>query len=119
MRMVPPRLQKRMVSSVHAGKRQFGVGHFGRPKGRARGQMGLKKHFGVSQIESKKNSKYFISHLHSIGRTSIGVVPDDRCQHLVVAAAVFQGQSHHPPARLGHVRVPRERRVVQLMLMLT
>ena len=61
MRMVPPRLQKRMVSSVHAGKRQFGVGHFGRPKGRARGQMGLKKHFGVSQIESKKNSKYFIT----------------------------------------------------------
>ena len=62
MRMVPPRLQKRMVSSVHAGKRQFGVGHFGRPKGRARGQMGLKKHFTFqSQIESKKNSKYFIT----------------------------------------------------------
>ena len=46
--MVPPRLQHRMVSSV-AGEREFGVGHFGCPKGRAWRQIGLKNEEGTER----------------------------------------------------------------------
>ena len=153
MRMAPSR-----VASVvmHAGKRQFGVGHFGRPERRARGQMRLKKHLtgvrltlaqkvfpsteilkimarkvaanlpissldkgGQRNLASNLSCHKFeelckLQHLYSIGRTSTRVVP---CHHCVVAAAaVFEGQPHQhsPVARLGHLRIPGERRVVQL-----
>ena len=69
----------------------------------------------MSPIYTRKPKwfKAFSRHLHSIGETSPNVGPGYRCQHLVVAAAIFDGQPHRSPVR---VRVPGERRVVQLML---
>ena len=74
--------------------------------------FGLKR-FLKGYLLLPKWFKAFYKHLHSIGETSPNVGPGYRCQHLVVAAAIFDGQPHHSPVR---VRVPGERRVVQLML---
>ena len=72
----------------------------------------LKKRY--SRIGSKIGSK-LLQHLESVWMSNSGVLPGYRCKHPVVTT-VLKGQPHRLPGRLGHVRVSRQRRVVQLML---